>query len=136
MSGPHVYALEVVGNPIPQPRHKVAKNGNAYIDAHHPVHAYKHAIYLAAKATYRDPPLEGAIRLKLWFRLRRPGRPAQEYPSACDIDNLQKAVLDALNGVLWVDDRQIVAIFAAKEYAELPRMNLWLNPVDLKTWQT
>lgn len=35
-----------------------------------------------------------------------------------DIDNIAKAVLDALNGVAWVDDKQICALSAAKYYAD------------------
>lgn len=35
-----------------------------------------------------------------------------------DIDNLAKAVLDALNGIAYDDDRQVVALIARKEYAE------------------
>lgn len=35
-----------------------------------------------------------------------------------DIDNIVKAVLDALNGVAWVDDKQICELTAAKRYAD------------------
>ena len=37
-----------------------------------------------------------------------------------DIDNLVKSVLDALNGVAWEDDSQIISISAHKHYAETP----------------
>ena len=35
-----------------------------------------------------------------------------------DIDNYIKAILDALNGVLFIDDRQVVEIFARKIYSK------------------
>ena len=38
-------------------------------------------------------------------------------PKGDDIDNLQKSVLDALNEVLWADDRQIVEVNARKLWA-------------------
>jgi len=38
-------------------------------------------------------------------------------PISDDIDNLQKAVFDALNGVLWADDRQIVEVRTRKLFA-------------------
>ena len=37
-----------------------------------------------------------------------------------DVDNLVKAVLDALNDVAWEDDSQIVRVMAEKEYSEDP----------------
>lgn len=35
-----------------------------------------------------------------------------------DTDNLTKTALDAVNGILWVDDRQVVRIEAEKVYGE------------------
>lgn len=35
-----------------------------------------------------------------------------------DVDNLLKLVLDAANGVLWIDDAQIASFGASKSYAE------------------
>ena len=37
-----------------------------------------------------------------------------------DLDNIYKAVADALNGYAFADDSQIVFIVAGKEYAEKP----------------
>ena len=43
----------------------------------------------------------------------------------CDIDNLIKAVLDALNGVVWKDDDQIIHLVAYKNYnKERPRVEI------------
>lgn len=41
-----------------------------------------------------------------------------------DIDNLVKAVTDALNGILWKDDSQIVSLSAEKRYGESGRITL------------
>lgn len=40
-------------------------------------------------------------------------------PSRADVDNLAKAVMDALNGLAWADDRQIVDLNVTKEWAAL-----------------
>ena len=37
-----------------------------------------------------------------------------------DLDNVAKAVLDALNGLAWLDDRQVVYLYTYKVYAENP----------------
>ena len=44
-----------------------------------------------------------------------------------DLDNLQKAVLDALNGTAWEDDSQIVRITAEKKYTDDPYVYLYMN---------
>ncbi len=44
-----------------------------------------------------------------------------------DIDNLIKSVLDALNGVAWVDDSQIVRLSASKEYSSEPYVYLYIH---------
>ena len=35
-----------------------------------------------------------------------------------DIDNYIKAILDSLNGIVYVDDKQVVELFAKKIYSE------------------
>lgn len=50
-------------------------------------------------------------------------------PSRPDIDNLCKGVFDALNGVIWNDDSQIVGIHAWKRYGN----NDYIN---MRVWET
>ena len=38
-----------------------------------------------------------------------------------DVDNLSKTILDALNGVLWRDDAQVVDLHVTKRYAAEPQ---------------
>ena len=46
-----------------------------------------------------------------------------------DIDNYIKGTLDALNGIYWHDDGQIVDIHASKYYSENPRIELKITEV-------
>jgi Holliday junction resolvase RusA-like endonuclease len=41
-----------------------------------------------------------------------------------DIDNLAKAVMDALNGIVWKDDSQICELSAVKIYDVTPGIQL------------
>lgn len=41
-----------------------------------------------------------------------------------DIDNLQKSILDSLNGIVWDDDAKITHIEAWKFYSEDPRTEI------------
>jgi Holliday junction resolvase RusA-like endonuclease len=47
-----------------------------------------------------------------------------------DLDNIAKAVLDAGNGILWDDDRQIVSLSICKLYVEVPRVEVEMLVVD------
>lgn len=44
-----------------------------------------------------------------------------------DVDNVCKAVMDALNGVAYRDDKQVTQIFISKTYAEEPGMIVHLE---------
>jgi len=116
----------VPGLPVAQPRQRmrvVASRGRAfasnYTPAKAPVNAFKAAVRLTSD--WRQPPLSGPVGIDLDFVLPRPGRlksggrlPAPRKP---DIDNLCKSVLDALNGLMWLDDAQVCRLTASKWYA-------------------
>ena len=44
-----------------------------------------------------------------------------------DLDNVVKACLDALNGIAYYDDSQIVELSVAKEYSEEPRTEVYIR---------
>lgn len=50
------------------------------------------------------------------------------FPTAKpDCDNIAKAVCDALNGVAYKDDKQIVGLFVHKLYSIVPRVEIELD---------
>lgn len=46
-----------------------------------------------------------------------------------DIDNVIKAVLDALNGIAYKDDSRVVRVEARKEYSDSPRLEIRIKDV-------
>lgn len=48
----------------------------------------------------------------------RPARNAADLPAHADVDNLAKIVLDALEGVAYANDRQIVALSTVKGWTD------------------
>lgn len=46
-----------------------------------------------------------------------------------DIDNLAKAVLDALNKVAWADDAQIARLLLSKEYTDDPYISIYIHEI-------
>ena len=67
------------------------------------------------------PPLEGPLQVQIVVRILKPkSKPKKAcWPtSKPDADNYAKLVLDALNGVLWRDDSQVVRLFVEKAYCD------------------
>lgn len=44
-----------------------------------------------------------------------------------DIDNIAKVVLDALNGIAYKDDKQVISLIVNKMYNESPRLFIWVK---------
>lgn len=122
----------VPGIPASQPRQRhrviVGKDGRAfaanYTPARDPVNAFKAAVTLAAHNAYDGPPLDCPVVVYLDFYFPRPKRlvwktrpmPVQPHDSKPDIDNLCKAVTDALIGLAYRDDSQICLVNASKMF--------------------
>jgi Holliday junction resolvase RusA-like endonuclease len=50
-------------------------------------------------------------------------------PGKPDLDNVAKAVLDALNGVIYEDDKQVIRLVAEKKYSFEPRVEVYVHEV-------
>lgn len=48
-----------------------------------------------------------------------------------DADNVEKAVFDGMNGVVWVDDVQVVQVSKRKRYADVPGVVVIVRELDL-----
>lgn len=62
-----------------------------------------------------EKPLEGPLKVRFRFICKKPKKPSKSYPRG-DTDNFAKAISDALNEVIWLDDSQIVDERSTKEY--------------------
>jgi len=69
------------------------------------------------------PMMAGPVWVRLQFVLPRPkSAPKRSTPPAVkrpDLDKLQRAILDALTGIVFADDSQVICIFARKRIAEI-----------------
>jgi crossover junction endodeoxyribonuclease RusA len=79
--------------------------------------------WYAAQVYGHHAPLDGPLQVELDFVMPRPAAtPKRATPPAIrrpDLDKLQRAILDALSAVVWLDDSQVVDIHARKRLAEL-----------------
>ena len=117
--------ITVPGLPIAQPRHKATTIGGAarmYLPGSHPVHAFKAAVALSwGPREMRTGPLHVVIDCRFPMpqtHAKKIGKkPWPAMTSRPDCDNLAKSICDALNGIAWLDDKQIVALDVRKIYA-------------------
>jgi len=90
------------------------------------------AHFKAAALRFRPvSPLVGALRLRAAFTFRAPtkkliGKPKE---TRADLDNLLKAVTDAMNGTFYKDDGQISEIYAVKVYGASEQIDIELERI-------
>lgn len=65
-----------------------------------------------------DALLTGPLAVSLTFGFPRPKRPRHPYPMRADALNLAKGPLDALQGVIYLNDAQIVRNVTEKQWAD------------------
>lgn len=123
--------------PVAQPRARAtAINGQARMyeaKKEHPIHTFKASVKQAAYAAYQGAPLEGPLSATLTFVFASKKKLRVYKTTRPDIDNIQKACFDALNGLLFKDDSQIVSVTATKWHAaadEQPHVLVTINEVN------
>jgi Holliday junction resolvase RusA-like endonuclease len=100
--------FSVPGNPVPKQSFKMGHHGGytpARIKAWQSAVADTAGYYFEGNAPYTKP-LEVSLSFYLPTRRRM------------DLDNLSKAVLDGMNGIIYGDDKQIVILHLSKCYNE------------------
>ncbi len=117
-------AFEIDTRPIPQarPRFFVRRFGNKnFVGAYDTdrCKTFKEVVAWHAKAAVLRQglrkPVEGPISINLIFRMGKNGK-ERYHTKRPDIDNLAKAVKDALKGVVYADDCQIVEAHLYKQF--------------------
>lgn len=118
--------FSVPGVPMGKGRPRFARIGKGvrtYSDA--PTMVYENLVRtcLVTQSSWDGEPLTGPVALRVvahfpipksWSKAKQAG--ARHHTSKPDLDNVTKAVLDALNGVAWADDSAVANIEAFKVY--------------------
>jgi len=116
-------------DPVAKGRARVTKRGHAYTPKK--TKLFEEAVRLSAIAQMRrgghgieSGPISVHVALvftppKSWPKWKRAAAIAGDvkHTGKPDADNLAKGVCDALNGIAWVDDSQIVSLTVSKGYA-------------------
>ena len=124
--------MEIPGVPVPKGRPRL---GRYCTYTPQKTKDYEDKIRMSARRVMSHYPgiiLEGALEVIVTVILPVPGSYSKTRRERClagldrpivrpDLDNYLKC-LDALNGIVWKDDSQVVTITAQKKYGEEPRM--------------
>lgn len=133
----------VPGQPQGKGRPRVGKVGtHARMYTPAKTAAYEGLIAHAAQQAMAGQPLiEGPVAVTLDIRCQVPASWSKKKQAEAligkvlpttkpDIDNVEKAVFDGLNGVAWRDDVQVVQVTKRKRYAPLPGVYVEITPVE------
>ncbi len=117
--------------PVAWQRVRRDRHGTTYVPKE--TARFKHDLAMIAKSKFLRAPYAGPLKVQLMFWLPKPKRPKAHEPCVRpDLDNYVKGVFDALNGIVWDDDGQIVQLIAEKRYAtEKPQ--IWITVQALGT---
>lgn len=121
--------FQVEGTPIGKGRPKFARRGN-FVSTYTPTKTrdYEELIRDAAKiAMGSTEPIETPVVACIYIIVPIPASYSKKRSAACldgserpckkpDIDNIIKAYLDAMNGIVYKDDTQVVSLHATKVY--------------------
>lgn len=119
--------IEYDGEVVPKARPRLAMNGRTYTPES--TRRFEKAVSDAGRAVMDSrglAPFSCPIITHLTIRLPVPDSwsPAKKAlapllaPASKDLDNMEKAIFDGLNGIVYYDDVQIVQKFSTKRYAE------------------
>ena len=131
------------GTPQPQGSSKAFVRGNrAYITSANPkMKPYRHTLTQVAeeareKITLLTGPLfprPGAVEATVLWILSKPKSTPKKITRPTkkpDTDKLLRAVLDALTGVAYEDDSQVVKVLAEKQYGVPERTEVTIREIE------
>jgi len=138
----------VYGEPVAKGRPRFAKRGN-YVQTYTPVKtkSYEDEVrLLATKAKGSGSTLEGSLSVFIYISFSVPQSYSKRKREAClsgetkhtkkpDLDNVAKAIIDGMNGIIFKDDSQIINLHVTKVYAEVGKVEVLIREENESTLQ-
>lgn len=109
-----VHTLTFYIDPVPASRPRVTR-WRTYIAE--PYASYKKELEAMVADVWDIDPLTKPLQVDIEIYVKRPKKPSNPFPHP-DWDNYAKGVCDAMNEVVYLDDKQIVAGGLVKRFAE------------------
>ncbi len=135
--------FEVPGDPHGKGRPKFARRGNfvqTYTDKK--TTSYENLVRFHANIAMVDlAPLENAVAVYIYIKLAVPKSYSKKRTEAClsglerptkkpDWDNVAKSICDAMNGIVYMDDTQIVDAHVTKVYAANAGVDVGVKEIE------
>lgn len=131
----------VYGDPIGKGRPKFSTfNGHAVAYTPQKTVNYENLVKLSYQQQCREKPFpkEISLRAEIYAYFAIPKSVSKIRHSMMlkgdinptkkpDLDNIAKSILDALNGIAYYDDSQIVAMGICKKYSDNPRVEVYID---------
>ena len=118
----------VEGTPVGKGRPKFARRGK-FVSTYTPTktRTYEDTIKVAARQAMTIEPLQTPVTVFVYISVPIPASYSKKRKQAClsgfekpmkkpDIDNVSKCFLDAMNGIVYVDDVQVISLHMTKVY--------------------
>lgn len=124
----------VPGKAVPKGRPRFSRAGHTYTDAR--TKAYETMVGTLAKIAMRGgQPIEAGVLVSIEIVMKPPSAfNKRDYEAAIsgrvqaitglDVDNAAKACLDAMNAIVYKDDRQITSLKITKCYGVEPHVKI------------
>jgi Holliday junction resolvase RusA-like endonuclease len=130
----------VYGEPVGKGRPRFAKRGN-FVSTYTPqkTKTYEDEIRMMARAAMgSSEPLDTPVTVAIYIRVGIPASYSKQKRKDAlagtikptkkpDLDNIAKAFLDAMNEIVYLDDKQVVGLHVTKVYAETPAVEVMVT---------
>lgn len=122
------YTIEINTRPTPKARPRLSKFA---VYTPKKTTNYENLIAYEWKKRYKDLILKNAVKLDLLFCFKKAKSCKKDYHTQRpDIDNLEKAILDGLNKVAFVDDCQVVEMKSQKIFSDADKIVITVTEIE------
>ena len=130
----------VYGEPVGKGRPRFARRGN-FVSTYTPqkTKSYEDEIRMMAKgAMGSSEPLDTPVTVAIYIRVGIPASFSKQKRKDAlenivkptkkpDLDNIAKCFLDAMNDIIYLDDKQVTNLHVTKVYAETPAVEVMVK---------
>ena len=135
--------FEIPGQPVAKARARTVRTKGGKVRTYTPVKTknWEQFAQISAWAEYSGAPIAGPIMLTViavfglpvsWPKWKKDA--AQDgriiHASKPDADNVLKAVKDALNGIIWIDDAQVSRAVITKKYGAAAKVKIIVREIS------